>query len=1123
MKKRLLLKNVKKYFTHSSQIRKHLLMSVLAIAFLAAPGHLQAQTRNQVTLSMQNAKLKDVIKSIEKQTGFAFFYNNENVDPEKDVNIQIKDGSIEEAIRQILPGQAYKIEKGKIILLPGQLTEKETKEVKGTVIDENGDPIIGASILLKGTQSGTATDIDGKFILKAGTGDMMIISYLGYRQKEVKITSINDYTITLEENNRVLNEVVVVGYGVEKKVNVIGSIAQIGADKLENRSTPQLSNALTGQMSGVTVIQRSGRPGYGTGEIRVRGVGTFSGDDALTNKSDALVLIDGIPGKIDDVSNEDVESISVLKDASTAAIYGARAANGVILITTKTGKEGKVSVGYSGYVGWSKATELPEFVNSWEWATLYNQAKGQEIYSPADIQSMRDGSNPDRYGNVHYLDEVLNHTGFQTGHDLTINGGDKKNKYLISLGLLSQDGIIEKNNFTRYNIRANLTNQLASNLHLTTRISGLYSRIKEPGETGGDDTDGMIGIVQQAIRMPAPFPAILSDGTFGAGPMQRGTPISALKSPSFFKKPKYAADINLRLDYTPIKDLKLSVIAAYKLEDSDEKKFRSTQILDGNRELGPSTIKVTNMKERYKTFQALADYNKSLGKHNFGLLLGYSWEDRDYREVFAFRDNLLGNDKPEISVGAPGNQQNGSKGWDWAMQSVFGRFKYNFDERYLFEATMRNDGSSRFSDKKRYALFPSFAVGWRVSEEAFIKDNSRLGWINNLKLKASWGKLGNENTGDYASLLLYQGGQNYPIGGSFLPGVAVTKGRDENRRWEETKTIDGGFESILWNGLLSANVSYFFRETTGILNKPNTVSWVWGLEPAARNAGKLRNTGWEIELGHRNKIGELNYNIGVNMSFIKNKVLTLGPDSDIPQQNGMIGNGSSLFVGYPIEMYYGYKTDGVFIDQADIDSWYDQSAINPNPKPGDIRYVPVNKDDKTVDPNKDRQFLGSRIPKFTYGISLGLAYRDFDLAVLLQGVGNVKGRLEDFAGLAFRSDVGNVQRWQANGAFDPENPTRNPKYPRLETLSNVESANTYISDFWIQNASYLRVKNIQLGYSLPDKLLQKIRMAGIRIYMQAENPFTFHNYPEGWDPEINTAGKYYPILKTYTFGLNLKF
>ena len=1096
-----------------------LILLFVAISFFQLSAVESYAQNAKINLSLSDVTLEEAIKTIEANTQFVFFFSNSAVDMTKHVDLNVKNGNIKEVLNQILSSYKYRIEDNKIVLL-GEV--QQDGKIWGVVSDAFG-PIAGANVVVKGTTNGTITDMDGRFSLDAPKGAKLQISYIGYITKELTVDTKTDYVIELVEDSQALEEVVVVGYGTEKKVNVIGSIAQIGSEKLENRSTPQLSNVLTGQMAGVTVIQRSGRPGNSGGEIRVRGVGSFGGE---SNKSDALVLIDGIPGKLNDVSSEDVESISVLKDASTAAIYGSRAANGVILVTTKTGKEGKVSVGYNGYVGFNTPTALPEFVDTWQYATLYNEAVGREAYTQEEIQKFRDGSDPDHYANARYLDEVFSRKGLQTGHDVTINGGNAENKYMVSFGYLKQNGIVEKNDYQRYNARVNLINEILPGLKLTSRLSGVYGNRKEPMAPGGDDADNMLVLIQKALRFPGLTPTILSDGSFGAGRELHGTPAGWIKSDSFYENPEFSLNANVRLDYNPIKDLQLSAIGAYTYTNGEERTYRSTMKLSGDRVLGPSELKHKMGKTIYKTFQATAEYNKTIGGHTFGILAGYSWEQEDYRYVQGSRDKFPGNDLPYLNAGSPDNQKSEGTGNAWAIQSGFGRLRYNFNERYLFESTVRYDGSSRFPQSKKFGFFPSVAAGWRLSEENFFKENESLGFISNLKLKVSWGRLGNQNIGNYPYQSVYELGQNYPFGDTYTQGAAVTTAVDPTIKWEETETIDGGLEAVFWNGLLSVNASYFNRRTYDILYKPSgSVSTILGQKISEMNTGELKNFGWEFEVGHRNKIGDVSYNVNANLSIIKNKLTTLGV-GNVEQLNGMVGNGSDLFIGYPISMYYGYVSDGVFLDENDIKSWYDQSKVTPNPQPGDIRYKDISGPDGVpdgkIDPNYDRVYLGSRIPKFTFGLNLGVEYKGLDLSVLLQGVAGVTGMLDGFAGWAFRGD-GNIQKWQAEGRFDPANPTRYPAYPRLEDLSNSTTPNIVTSDFWTQDASYIRLKNIQLGYTFPKKMLQAAKISNLRVYVQAENPLCWNKYKPGWDPEINTSGNYYPILATYTFGVNFKF
>lgn len=1114
-------RNTRDFLLLSAFIRCFKMTKFTLIAFIfcmSIPFATAASSQTaRVTIRADNLPVREIIQQIENQTSYLFVYNNK-VDLSRKTTLNESGISVTKVLTRIFDHSdiTYVLEGNNILLMKKNVAGQ--KSIAGTVKDANGEPIIGANITEKGKNNGTISDINGTFSLNLSDDKaVLVVSYIGYVTKEVPVGNRSDFQIVMQESSEALDEVVVVGYGTERKVNVIGSIAQVSGEKLHTRPTPMLSNALTGQMAGVTVIQRSGRPGQGGGQIRVRGVGSFGGED---NKSDALVLVDGIPGNLNHLNAEDIESISVLKDASTAAIYGSRAANGVILVTTKTGKDGKISVNYNGYVGFNTATELPEFVDTWQYASLYNEAVGKEIYTADEIQKLKDGSDPDHYSNSRYLDEVFSRKGLQHGHNLTVNGGNTKNKYMISFGYMRQNGLVKKNDYTRYNARVNLVNEIVPRLKLTTRLSGTYGERNEPSGGSPEVGKAMMSMIELALRHPGIWPTVLTDGTYGPGPDLSGTPPRRIPSKSFYTNPQFSVNANLRLDYNPIDDLNLAAIGAYTYTNAEEKDYRSSEIS------APSLLIHKMTKTIYKTFQATVDYNKTIGNHSFGLLAGYSWEQQDYTDLNGSRDKFPGNDLLYLNAGSPDNQKASGSGNAWALQSLFGRIKYNFGERYLLESTLRYDGSSRFPENRKYGFFPSLAMGWRISEESFVKDNPSLGWITNLKLKTSWGRLGNQNIGNYPYQSVYELGQNYPFGEIYNQGAAIKTATDPTIKWEETETIDGGFESVLWNGLLSFNMTYFYRKTYDILYKPGaSVSSVLGLKISEMNTGKLKNQGLEFEVGHRNKIGNVSYNINANLTIIRNKLLTLGV-GNVDQLNGMVGNGSDLFVGQPIQMYYGYLTDGVFLDQADIESWYDQSKITPAIQPGDIRYKDISGPDGVpdgiVDPNYDRVPLGSRIPKYTFGLNAGAEYKGFDVSVLIQGVAGVKGLLENYAGYAFRQN-GNIQVWQAEGRFDPENPTRYPAYPRLEELSNTVGPNIQTSDFWILDASYVRLKNVQLGYSLPKKMMKAARLGSLRVYVQAENPFTWKKYRKGWDPEINTGGQWYPILATYTFGVNFNF
>ena len=665
------------------QMSKKMLLNfrkILILALLALCTNTVSWGQNQrITIASENKTLLQIFEEIEKQTGLSIAYNQTKLDVDKQIGQKFNNKSLSSVMTEVLKntGFSYRIEGKHIIITPAKAWQSEAaqatgnpKKVSGVILDATGFPIIGANVVIKGTTNGVISDLDGNFALEVPQGSKLQISYIGYLTKEITIDGNNtNYNIQLLEDSQALDEVVIVGYGSEKKVNVIGSIAQIGGDKVTNRPTSMLSNALAGQMAGVTVIQRSGRPGNNGAEIRIRGVASFGGEDS--SKADALVLIDGIPGSLNDINAEDVESISVLKDASTAAIYGARAANGVILVTTKTGKEGKISISYNGYVGFNQPTELPEFVDTWRYAELLNEAKGTEFYSKSEIQKLKDGSDPDLYGNHKYLDEIFSRKGIQTGHDLTLNGGTSSNRYLLSFGYLHEDGIIEKNNYERFNTRLNLVTDILSNLTITTRLSGVYATRKEPT---ADGTSTMLDMVGAAIRTPGLWATRLSNGELGLGNKSNGTPATPLYTNSFFEEPDFKVNANIRLDYSPIKDLKLSAIGGFNYQNQEQRTYKASWVLEG-KNVGTSSLKHEMLKTIYKTFQTTAEYNKTFGEHSFGILAGYSWEDQSYRTLNGYRDKFPGNDLPYLNAGSPDNQQSGGGGYDWAIQSLFGRVK----------------------------------------------------------------------------------------------------------------------------------------------------------------------------------------------------------------------------------------------------------------------------------------------------------------------------------------------------------------------------------------------------------------------------------------------------------------
>lgn len=664
--------------------------------FLAGSLSVNAQ---KVSFNGERLSLKQAFEKIESVSKYKIAYNTSQLDVNKQVVLNQKNQDVLQILSDLLKETncVYQVNDNYIVITLKD--DEKVKKIKGTIKDSAGEPIIGANVILKGDATvGSITDIDGNFDLSVPSNATLQVSYIGYNTQDVPVGNKSFLNITLKEDTETLDEVVVVGYGSQKKVNVIGSIASVDSKALESRAVPDVSNMLTGQMSGVTITQESGNPGQDAGTIRIRGVGSFGATPS------PLVLVDGLPGSLSDLTPADIDNISVLKDASSAAIYGSRAANGVILVTTKKGKEGKARIIYNGSVGMSQATELPELAHSYEYAEFYNKAIGAETYTPEMIQKYRDGSDPDNYADEMYLDDLLGGHALQTKHELSVSGGTEKVQYMVSLGYLRQNGLLDNNYYNRYNARVNLGAELAKNLKLQVRLSGMTSDRHEPSTPGSLDIGGFKGIISNAVRFPGLTPTYLQNGEVGLGPKLQGTPVAWVDCASSYREDYDKFKNNIELSYQPIDGLTLKILGGYNYTLSHVRHYRCDMILTGDKSTGPSTLSDEMKRTVYKTFQAVADYNKSFGKHNLAALVGYTWEDEGQRTLSGSRNNFPSDDVPFLGAGGADGQTNGGGGYDWAIQSVFGRLTYNYDQRYLFETTMRYDGSSRFPTDSKYGF-----------------------------------------------------------------------------------------------------------------------------------------------------------------------------------------------------------------------------------------------------------------------------------------------------------------------------------------------------------------------------------------------------------------------------------
>lgn len=993
-----------------------------------------------------------------------------------------------------------------LLFLGSVMLSQAQHDLKGQVIDNLGQPLPGASILEKGTTNGVVSDFDGNFMLNLSNSNATIaISYIGFSKIEIPVDGRSNIIITLEEDTNALDEVVLVGFGTQKKVNLTGAVASVGAEEIENRPVTQSSQALSGLAAGVTVTQSTGRPGSNGASIRIRGIGTFSGAG-----NNPLVLVDGIAASIDDVDPNNIKSISVLKDAASASIYGTRAANGVVLIETKRGQSGKMQISYNGYVGFQKATAYPKFLNSWQHAELKNEARinnGQSpLFTAEEIELFRSGTDLDNYPNKKHLEDLINSgSGLQSNHSFSFTGGDEKNSYIFSVGRLQEEGLVKKTGYKKYNFLLNFDSKLTDRLNLRVNLSGYKSSAGEPDNILGG---GVERLIRDAVRVPSVIAGRKSDGTYGF--LEDLNPEIWLDSNSFHNTKTHYFLGSSDLSWELFDDFTIGGKVGYRYSNTVDDTFITDVVFNENKSLGPNSLTVRNGDNSLTTIQATANYEKNIGEHYINVLAGYSQEE--FRSDFssAFRDDFPNNLLYELNAGASSNQQSNGSGGEWALRSYFGRLNYSYKNRYLLEGNVRYDGTSRFAKNNRWGIFPSFSAGWRVSEESFFADN--VDWVNNMKFRASWGRLGNQDIGNYPYQSVIELGFDYPFGGNIHSGAGLSMLPNKDITWETTEVTNFGLDLGLFNNKWNLVLDLYEKTTSDILYNIS-VSNTLGLTPSEVNAGEVVNKGIDVMLSYRSAIKNFNFSISPNFSYVKNEVTNLvNTDRDVAQ---------GLFIGESLNSIYGYVDDGLFIDQNDVDTYANQ----PYPaEPGFIRYKDISGPDGIPDgvtnSEYDRKILGSTFPKFNYGISLSMDYKGVDFSVLLQGVAGSDKQLDDYEARAFENQ-GQAQEWQYNNRWTIENPNPNASYIKVTDLP-YNGPLSLDSSFWIRNASYLRVKNVQLGYSLPRNALNTLGMSKLRFYLSGQNLFTFDKYVDGWDPEIETF-EWYPISRVLTFGVNAKF
>ena len=1028
-------------------------------------------------------------------------------------------------------------------------------QIKGTVVSgTDNEPLPGVNVVVKGnTSTGTITDFNGTFTLSAPADAILSISYIGFKSQEIAVKGHKDIKIVLQEDSETLDEVVVVGYGVQKKSVVTASIAKVSADDLASTAPVRMDNALKGLASGVTVTSSSGQPGAAA-QIRVRGVGTIRTENGA---ADPLYIVDGMPleGGLDYLNPNDIASIEVLKDAASGAVYGARAANGVILVTTKTGKIGNSKVTYDFSYGWQSAWKKRDVLNASEYALMINEGAINAGIAPKF-------SDPYSYGQgTNWQDEVFNNNAPMMNHQVSVSGASEKVNYLFSLGFYTQDGIVggnfDRSNYERLTLRSNTQYTLfdeskernwLNSLKVTSNLS--YARIKS---TNFDDNSTWGTPLGSALAL-SPILNVYDETEEAIkaqfdkyGTTAEYTPVYDPRNGKLFSIPGEFGEMSnpiAKLSLPGDKHWSHKFVANFSAELQlwDNLKFKTSYGADlsfwgydGYRPLyylrsGESGTQSSaySRKEDGTVWQLenVLMYDKSIDKHSFSVLLGQSAKKSSGSYLYGSRNNITNYSRPYIdaSTGLAANADRdaaGAPSVDATLASIFARASYNYDERYMLQVTVRRDGSSRFGPNNHYAVFPSFSLGWNLTNEKFM--NKRPNWLTTTKIRLSWGKNGNENIGNFKYTVLTSPGNNAIFGSSenVINGVKASGLANPDLKWEESEQLDFGLDFGFFNNALTFTADYYKKKTNGMLMEMNIPFYVGEAKPIG-NVGKMENSGIELEAAYKFRVSDWNFRVSANASYLKNKLIEYGNESGWENLDSFQGTGdiSRAENGKPFPFFYGYKTAGIFQNTDEVKAYKNDKGelLQPTAVPGDVRFVDVD-GNGIIDAN-DRTDIGKGMPDWTFGFNLGVSWKNFDLNMMWQGTAG-----NDIYDATRRTDIAtsNLPSWMLNRWTGEGTSNRIPRFVQGDNV------NWQSSDLYVYDGSYLRLKNIQLGYTLPAALTQKVFISSLRFYVAAENLFTFTKY-HGFDPEISSGGTslgidygVYPQARVWTIGASLSF
>jgi TonB-linked SusC/RagA family outer membrane protein len=1104
----------------------------------AAPASSPSVLDRPVSVRLKDVRRDDALTAIAASGAVEIAFSPDVVPVQERVSIVASDLTLSEALRAVLHGldvelwvdgthvvivpasapapQQVEISRSATPRLASSGTERQIRAsivqgvIAGRVTDAaTGAPLAGASVVVEGTALGAQTDAEGRYSLRgvpAGTHRLRVLR-IGYAAGEKTVTVVSGQSATVDfalaQQALALEGIVAVGYGTQKKVNLTGAVTSVDSEELTKRPVANMSEALQGAAPGLTVVDRGGRPGESGTDLKIRGIGTLG-------NANPLILIDGIEGDLDDIDPNDVETISVLKDAASAAIYGSRAANGVILVTTKRGsRDGELRVSYDGYYGIQNLASMPARVGIEDYLRLTNEShvnaglkpKYSEEYIQNTLKAKRGEADPLLYPDTDWFDVIFNPAPVQD-HSVRVTGGNELAAFALSLNYLNQNGMVANTAADRYGMRLNTDWNLSERLE-----GGLNIALRRASDVRPHELDQAIH--RSMHGTPPMVVARYPDGTYGWSDKGHNA-LAYAEASGLAEQQDTEGMINAKLDYDILDGLSLRTSAAVEYGFQGFEDFENAQTFydyfERERVLKRWTsngLQVRESNDAEMNLRAMLDYDRVFDDHGVTALLGYEQTAYDWEQIRVGREGFYNNELREINVGDASRQETWGTSNQWRLRSGFGRLGYNYQGRYLLEASARYDGSSRFADGNRYGFFPSFSAGWRISEEPFL---ANLDFLDELKLRGSWGRLGNQQIGLYRYFSTIDLGQNYSFGGQLVSGARQTRLANENISWEATEVANLGVDVGLFDGRLAFTGEIYRKNTTGIL-LTLPIPGVIGVAAPVQNAGEVRNTGWETTLSWRDAVGDLRYSVGFNLSDVTNEVVSLAGTGPYITRWNIIQD------GYPIGALYGYQAQGLFQSKEEVASHAKQ---HPRTGPGDLRYKDQNGDG--VINSDDRVVIGSELPRYTLGSNLSAALGSFDASVLFQGV--LKANSYITGALAEGPVWENYTLTPWLDRWTPENPNATMPKPTLQLNINTG----VVSDFWVKDVSYVKLKNMQIGYTPPESLVGRMGVNALRLYVAGENLLTFTNLDLALDPEFPSGrATGYPPVRIISVGTSFTF